>query len=674
MAGTDCGVNFAAGLAVSIVTAVGRQACYCYEFNNLATKLRKEQEDLISIRDDVQSQLNEDKANNKEPSRYTERKFEEANELIDKVSKLKEEAEAKKSCCDGVCPNWICRCLVGKKAKEKTEAMKQLNNELRPKLPFSRHKSLKYVCPSEDFIPFKCTEDTRNAILRALKDDKKIRIGLHGMGGCGKTSLLEEVRKEVEDRKLFKTAFAVVSSNPSYYAIQQSIAECIGLTFKTEKYVRDRAAKLLMAFQEDKKYLVILDDVWQFLDFRDIGIPVRENCKVLLSTRQRQIFDMMKFDAPIDLLLLTNEEALELFKTYAGEIKDPFQEVAQQITYECHRLPVAIKAVARTLKDKELHAWKDGLRTLKDRRRPLNIEKGLEDPYRCLKYSINELDAKEISLDLLCALWPSDSEIATEAMIRFAFGLDIFRDIHSYETARNRVRTAIDKFKDHCLLFKEGRYVKLHDMFHASALWEAKGKTQVITGPRQLVAQADCMKDTNRLYCHGAEEFPDQLLCPELEILIVSNNGECPSKFPDMFFQQLMKLKVLAIKNASIQTKPDLLLLPSIEGLKMLRTFCLRGCTLINISMFEKLEMLHTIELLDCVMTELPKELANLESLKLLEVSNCEIEGNPYKVLATYLRLEELYFVENHLPEMVPTAQNMAEFFHQIGSFKDLRS
>ncbi|XP_028801979.1 probable disease resistance protein At1g61180 [Neltuma alba] len=431
MAGTDCGVNCAAGLAVSIVTAVGRQACYyCYEFNNLVTKLGKEQEDLISIRDDVQSQLDKDKANNKEPSRDTQRKFKEANELIDEVDKLKEKAEAKKSCCDGVCPNWICRCLVGKKAKEKTEAMKQLNNELRPKLPFSRHKSLKCVPPSKDFILFKCTEDARNAILMALKDDKKIRIGLHGMAGCGKTSLLEEVREEVEVRKLFKTAFAVVSNKPNYYKIQKSIAARIGLTFKTEKHVRDRAAKLLMAFQEDKKYLVILDDVWQFLDFRDIGIPVGENCKVLLSTRQRNILDMMKFDPPpIYLSLLTNEEAWDLFKVYAGEINDPFEQVAQRITYECHRLPVAIKAVARTLKGKGLHAWKDALRTLKDRRRPLNIEKGLEEPYRCLKYSIDELDAEQISLYLLCALCPSDSEIAIEILIRFAFGLDIFRDI-----------------------------------------------------------------------------------------------------------------------------------------------------------------------------------------------------------------------------------------------------
>ncbi|XP_028803906.1 disease resistance protein SUMM2-like [Neltuma alba] len=360
-------------------------------------------------------------------------------------------------------------------AEKKTEAMKQLNGKLRQKLSSAHRLSLKYLPPSEDFVPFKCTEEACNEILMALRDDKKITIGLYGMGGCGKTSLLEQVRREVEDHKLLKTAFAIVSNTPNYIAIQDSIANCIGLVFETEKNVTDQAARLSMPFEEDKKYLIILDDVWQVLDFKAIGIPVRENCKVLLRTRRRHLFDMMKFDAPIYLSLLTPDEEWELFQKYAGEIKGPFlQEVARKITAECHRLPVAIKAVASTLRGRELFTWTDALDTLKDRKQPLNIEKGLDDPYRCLKFTFNELkDKAEISLYLLCALFPSDSEIAIEALIRLAFGLGIFPDIDSYQRARSKVRTTIDKFKNHCLLLQEGRHVKLHDMFHSLALWEA---------------------------------------------------------------------------------------------------------------------------------------------------------------------------------------------------------
>ncbi|KAI9086877.1 hypothetical protein K1719_031200 [Acacia pycnantha] len=675
MAGTDFGVNFGAGLAVNIVTAVGRQARYCYQFNDLVTDLGEEQENLISTRDGMQRQLNKDKANSKEPSGDLKLQLKAANYLIDKVDKLKGKAEAKQSCCFGVCPNWICRYIVGKEAGEKTEAMKKLNEKLRQKLLSAHRLSLRYMLPSEDFILFKCTEEARKQILMALRDDEKIRIGLCGMGGCGKTSLLREVHKELQDSKLYKTAFVVVSNAPNYLAIQDSIANWMGLVFETEKNVHDRAARLSMAFEEDKKYVIFLDDVWEVLDFKAIGIPIRENCKVLLSTRQQHIFDLMKFETVIYMSLLTKEEAWELFQKHAGEIKEPFQQVAREITDECHRLPVAIKAVASTLRGKELFAWTEALSTLKDRRRPINIEKGLEDPYRCLKFSFDELkDPEEVSLFLLCALFPNDSEIAIEVLIRFAFGLGIFLDANSYQRARSIVRMAIDKFKKYCLLLQE-RHVKLHDMFHALALWEANKKTQVIVGPRHIVdlTKADYMKDTNRLYCHGIEEFPDQLNCPELEILIVSNNGGYSSKFSDMFFIKMMKLKVLAINNTSTGTKPNLLLPQSVEGVKKLRTFCLRGWTLINIFMFEKLLMLDTIELVDCVMKELPKEIANLKALKLLQVANCKIGGNPYKVLATCSHLEELYFVENHLPEMVQIGQNVPEFFHQFGSFKELQ-
>ncbi|KAI9071653.1 hypothetical protein K1719_046390 [Acacia pycnantha] len=554
--------------------------------------------------------------------------------------------------------------------------MKKINEKLRQELLSVHRQSLRNMLSSDVFILFKCIEEARNKILTALKDDEYSKIGLCGMGGCGKTSLLREVHKELQDSKLYKTAFANVSKPPNYQAIQDTIANRMSLVFETQKNVHDRAARLSMSFEEDKKYVIFLDDVWEVLDFKAIRIPVGENCKVLLSTRQQHLLDLMKFDAVIYMSLLTKEEAWELFQKHAGEIKEPFQQVAREITDECHRLPIAIKAVASTLRGKEIFAWTEALASLKDRRRPLDIEKGLEDPYRCLKFCFDDLkDLEEVSLFLLCALFPNDSEIDIEVLIRFAFGLGIFLDANSYQRARSKVRTIIDKFKDYCLLLQEGQHVKLHDMFHALALWEAKKKTQVIMGPRQIVAltEADYLKDTCRLYCHGIEEFPDQLNCPELEILIVSNNGGYSSELPDMFFKEMIKLKVLAIKNTSTGTKPNLLLPQSIEGLKKLRTLCLRGWTFINISVFEKLVMLDTIELVGCVMKELPKELGNLKALKLLQVANCKIGGNPYKVLATCSHLEELYFVENNLPEMVQIGQNVPELFPQIGSVKELQ-
>ncbi|XP_054794698.1 probable disease resistance protein At4g27220 [Prosopis cineraria] len=554
---------------------------------------------------------------------------------------------------------------------------------LGPKL-LSRRLSLRPMGPSEEFIPFKCTEEAGKEILKAVRNDKKIRIGLWGMGGCGKSSLLKKLQKEVEDSTPYKTAFATVSNPPNYLAIQDSVVSRMGLEFgPTERNVQDRAARLRMAFDamdDESKYLIILDEVWDVLHLEAIGVPVGEKCKVLLGSRNRRIFDMMKFDkdAVIPLPLLTNEDAWKLFQMHAGKVEDSFLQVAQEITHECDRLPVAIKAVASTLRTKELHEWKEAFATLKDRRRPLDIEKGPDNPYTCLKCSIDELEgAEEVSLYSLCTLFPNNSEIAIEDLIRFAFGLGIFLDVKSYERARSKVPTVIDKFKRHSLLLHdEGQCVKMHYMLRALALWEAKNKVQVIMGPRQSLEDLTkeyYMKDTTRLYGRNIYVMPDQLNCPELEILLVSNDNGCSTEFLDACFKGMVKLKVLAIKNTSIGMNPVLLLPGSIDRLKMLRTLCLRGWTLIDISVHQKLEMLHTVELSYCEIKGLPEELANLEALRLLEVSHCKIGGNPYKVLTRCSQLEELYFVENDLPDMVQADQNVAEFFHRIGSFKVLQ-
>ncbi|KAI9071647.1 hypothetical protein K1719_046384 [Acacia pycnantha] len=192
MAGTDFGINFMAGLAVDIVKGIGQQARYCYQFKEFVKDLSDEQENLKSARDGMQPQLGKDKANSKDPSGDLQLQLKAANELIDKVDKLKGKAEAKESCCHGVCPNLICRYVVGKKVEEKTKATKQLKDELRQKLLSTHRLSL--------------------------------RIGLYGMAGWGKTSLLRKLHKEVEDSKLYKMVFVVVSNPPNYIAIQDSIA------------------------------------------------------------------------------------------------------------------------------------------------------------------------------------------------------------------------------------------------------------------------------------------------------------------------------------------------------------------------------------------------------------------------------------------------------------------
>ncbi|KAF7815552.1 Disease resistance protein [Senna tora] len=676
MAGVEFGTNLAAGIAKECVCGVVRQACYCYQFNTHVRDLGVEKERLRATNQSMLVQVRKAKANSEEPSEYIQQQLEEAKDLIGKVEKLEGKAKARKSCCRGLCPNWICRYYVGKQAVRMTEAMKKLNERLASQLIFAHRLSLQPMAmdnTSINFIFFECTRKAHDELFMALKNDEITRIGLYGMGGCGKTSLVKQVIKEVEDLEHFKKViYVVVSKDANIQTIQGSIASWLGLTFETEENEHARAARLSMGLNNGEKFLIILDDVWEVLKFDDIGIPFGANCKVLISTRQQHLCILMDCQVAIHLSLLTKGEGWILFQNYASMIEDAFKDLAQKITDECERLPVAIKAVASTLKGKPVVVWEEALKTLKDCR-PLDIEKGLENPYKCLKLSFDHLeDEEERSLFLLCALFPEDSEIALEILIRFAFGLGIFESVDSYERARTKVGTAINKITDYCLLQQEeGQYFKMHDLVRDVALWIANKKTQVIMGPKQYqksITEEHYMKDTTKLYCRDINEFPGQLNCPKLEILFVSIDGGYSSEFACTFSKEMTELKVLAVKNTSVWTSPNLLLPQSIQGLKKLRTLCLRGWTLDNISILGKLEILDTIELVCCVVKELSKELADLTKLKLLEISGCRIGGSPYEVLARCSQLEELYFVENTLTEWVSNDQNVTELLHQVGS------
>ncbi|KAI9083729.1 hypothetical protein K1719_034318 [Acacia pycnantha] len=132
-------------------------------------------------------------------------------------------------------------------------------------------------------------------------------------------------------------------------------------------------------------------------------------------------------------------------------------------------------------------------------------------------------------------------------------------------------------------------------------------------------------------------------------------------------------LKVLAIIDTSVFKNPNLLLPQSIDRLKKLRTLCLRGWTLGDISVLGNLEMLDTIELLYCVIHELPEEFVDLKKLKLLEISGSKMGGNPFNVLGRCSQLEELYFIGNNVVLEVESNNQNIELFPRICSSEVLQ-
>ncbi|KAI4316012.1 hypothetical protein L6164_024031 [Bauhinia variegata] len=673
-------MSIGASDVIAILNCLGKvtweQARYSLCFDSLVEELDQEKNKLQANIEDLNENVQETEENTIRVGKRIELELRESKDVIKEVHELVKKVKPKKTCCQGPCPDLIWQYRLGRQVANKTNAMKQLNAQFQPQ-KFSRIQSLPGMgyYSSEDFIPFKSTKKASDELSKALKDPKIRRIGLYGMGGCGKTTLVKEVGNEAE--KLFKKViFVAVSSTLEVRKIQGSIADALKLTLKEENEP-ERAKRLYMRLSISEKILIILDDVWEELDFEAIGIPfddTHKGCRILLTTRLRGVCVSLKCHKMVRLDLLSEKEAWQLFKRHAGINEDASEKslkgLPRVISKACKGLPVAIAAIASALKDKTLEEWKEACDLLK-RYELVDIAKNSKDPYASLRLSYDHLKKKEAQdLFLLCSLFPEDSEIKEEDLIRMGIGLGLFENVYSCGSARIRGRATIRKLLDSFLLLqtKEGISVMLHDILRAVALNIADKKIQTILEPTVRPSLMELLErvateEITKLYCHNIHEFPLQFKCPKLEILIVCKDGKGSPEVPDEFFNEMARLKVLTIIDKSSWQNSTLMLPTSMWSLKCLRTLCIRGCRLDFIFSLQHLQHLEILEFCDCSIIQLPNDIVKLKKLNMLDVSRCRVRGNPYKVLGNCPGLEELYFSEIDLDEEELKDQNLAELF-----------
>ncbi|XP_052724019.1 putative disease resistance protein At4g19050 [Vigna angularis] len=99
-------------------------------------------------------------------------------------------------------------------------------------------------------------------------------IGLHGLSGVGKTSLVKEVVKKALKDKMFEVVtMASVTKSPDVRKIQGQIADMLGIVLEEESDIA-RAARIHQILNnENNSTLIILDDLWEQVNFNLLGIP-----------------------------------------------------------------------------------------------------------------------------------------------------------------------------------------------------------------------------------------------------------------------------------------------------------------------------------------------------------------------------------------------------------------
>ncbi|WVZ22683.1 hypothetical protein V8G54_001227 [Vigna mungo] len=643
----ECLYGFASSVSRDLVCGALNQLRYPCCFKNFVKKLEEEEKYLIITKDSVQKFVTHNKKQARKPSEIVDKWLEDAINDVHNVNQLLEEARTQKHSCFGHCPNWIWRYHVGKKLANKTMDLEKFIEEGRKYVPLDRIATLPsntLDMLSEKCINFDSRQSAYEQLLDAVKNNDVSMIGLYGMGGCGKTTLAMEVRKLVEAEHLFeKVLFVAVSSTVEVRRIQEKVASSLQFEFPETEEMQ-RAQRLCSRLTQEKNIFIILDDVWEKLDLGRIGIPPSKHhkgCKILITTRSESVCNSMDCQRKIYLPILTDEEAWTLFQNKAlisEATSNTLKEMGRLICNECKGLPVAIAAVACSLKGKAETVWSVALNKFR-RSNPINIERGLIDPYKCLQLSYDNLDDIEAkSLFLLCSVFPEDSEIPVEILTRCAIGLGVVGEVDSSEEARSEVIAAKIKLVSCCLLLDaDDEWVKMHDIVRDVAHIIAKNENKMI----KCELEKDVRVEQNSVRYLWCAKIPNDLDCSNLEFLFLQTK----MKEFDGIFKRMGILKVLILVNDGY--RKTRLSKISFKTLTNLRYLFIQNYELSDFSFLGGMKNLQSLSLCYCLLPPFPELQTDFAiTLKLLELRGCDIEVKNFEVMKRIPLLEELYIID----------------------------
>ncbi|MFQ6620989.1 hypothetical protein Gotur_002846 [Gossypium turneri] len=182
-------------------------------------------------------------------------------------------------------------------------------------------------------------------IRKHLMSDKIGMIGVCGMGGMGKTTIMKHIHnqllKETKSKTLFeKIIWVTVSKEFNITKIQQDIANVMHI--RTLPDPEEERAAVLTNELERKSHVLILDDVWKKFPLAEVGIP-----KPTSSNGSK--------------LVLTSRSIEHVGH---GVLKIPsLKQILDDIVGECDGLPLAIAVIAGSMKGiYDVAEWRNSLR------------------------------------------------------------------------------------------------------------------------------------------------------------------------------------------------------------------------------------------------------------------------------------------------------------------------
>ncbi|MBA0673489.1 hypothetical protein Goklo_023982, partial [Gossypium klotzschianum] len=289
-------------------------------------------------------------------------------------------------------------------------------------------------------------------------------IGLYGLGGVGKTTLLTKLNNKFSTtpNDFEVVIWAVVSKDYDVGKIQDRIGENIGFPQSWKNKSVDQKAIDICGILSNKRFVVLLDDLWK---------------KVELNL---DVCGYMEAKTKIKVECLEPEKAWELFQDKVGDealnSHPDIPNLAKQVAERCGGLPLALITIGRAMACKTtLGEWNYAIEMLKRCALP-QME---DDVFSLLKFSYDNLpNATMRSCFLYCCLHPEDYCIPKKRLVEYWFCEGLLNEYDRVSDAQMQSNDIISSLLNACLLENGGEIhgeecVKMHDVIRDMALWIA---------------------------------------------------------------------------------------------------------------------------------------------------------------------------------------------------------
>ncbi|XP_075658673.1 disease resistance protein RGA2-like, partial [Castanea sativa] len=464
-------------------------------------------------------------------------------------------------------------------------------------------------------------------------------LSIVGIGGMGKTTLARYVYNDRRVLDYFNLKMWVcVSDNFDVKKITNKIFES-ATGKKPENLEMDNLQIKLCEELNQKKYLLVLDDVWnedeeKWSILKGILMSGSKGSKVVITTRTKLIANITSTISPYDLLGLSEKQSWSLFKQMAfrnGEetIKPNIEEIGMDIVRKCCGVPLAIKAIGRILYFKETE--KEWLNIKNRVFTNVTQEENNSGILPILKLSYDYLPSHLKCCFAYCSLFPKDHEISKSKLIN----LWIAQGFIQSSNEKLHMEDVEDVATEYCKallwrsFFQEAREdsfgdiisFKMHDLIHDLA---------------QSISRVECtnidsnIEDVNENVRHlsiiSYEMFKKYLSslfkAKKIRTLILTTKtfSSCQKSTLEILFCSLRCLRALDLHSLHIRTVPN-----SIEKLTYLKYLDLSWNDIeVFPSSITRLLNLQTLNLSYCTMLkELPGNIQNLFNLRNLELEGC---------------------------------------------------